>query len=76
MDMTLSRREFAILSALMDRPGVVFSKNDLEARLYGWQEEIESNTVEVHVHKLRAKIGRSRIETVRGIGYRMRSNAP
>jgi DNA-binding response OmpR family regulator len=71
----LSRREFAILSALMDRPGVVFSKNDLEAKLYGWQEEIESNTVEVHVHKLRAKIGRSRIETVRGIGYRMRSLA-
>jgi DNA-binding response OmpR family regulator len=74
-DLTLSRREFAILSALMDRPGVVFSKNDLEAKLYGWQEEIESNTVEVHVHKLRAKIGRSRIETVRGIGYRMRSEA-
>jgi DNA-binding response OmpR family regulator len=70
--MSLSRREFAILSALMDRPGVVLSKNNLEARLYGWQEEIESNTVEVHVHKLRAKIGRSRIETLRGIGYRMR----
>ncbi|MCK1719478.1 response regulator [Bradyrhizobium sp. 141] len=74
-DIALSRREFAILSALMDRPGVVFSKSDLEARLYGWQEEIESNTVEVHVHKLRAKIGRSRIETIRGIGYRMRSDA-
>jgi DNA-binding response OmpR family regulator len=74
--LSLSRREFAILSALMDRPGVVLSRNDLEARLYGWQEEIESNTVEVHVHKLRAKIGRSRIETVRGIGYRMRSIAP
>lgn len=74
-DVALSRREFAILSALMDRPGVVFSKNDLEARLYGWQEEIESNTVEVHVHKLRTKIGRSRIETIRGIGYRMRSDA-
>ncbi|MCK1492124.1 response regulator [Bradyrhizobium sp. 180] len=74
-DVALSRREFAILSALMDRPGVVFSKSDLEARLYGWQEEIESNTVEVHVHKLRAKIGRSRIETIRGIGYRMRSDA-
>lgn len=70
-DLPLSRREFAILSALMDRPGVVFSKSDLEAKLYGWQEEIESNTVEVHVHKLRGKIGRSRIETVRGIGYRM-----
>ena len=69
---SLSRREFAILSALMDRPGIVLSKSDLEARLYGWQEEVESNTVEVHVHKLRSKIGRSKIETLRGIGYRMR----
>jgi DNA-binding response OmpR family regulator len=75
VDISLSRREFAILSALMDRPGIVFSKNDLEAKLYGWQEEIESNTVEVHVHKLRAKIGRTRIETLRGIGYRMRPDA-
>jgi two-component system response regulator QseB len=75
VDIGLSRREFAILSALMERPGVVFSKNDLEAKLYGWQEEIESNTVEVHVHKLRAKIGRTRIETLRGIGYRMRPHA-
>jgi DNA-binding response OmpR family regulator len=72
---SLSRREFAILSALMDRPGVVLSKYDLEARLYGWQEDVESNTVEVHVHKLRTKIGRSKIETLRGIGYRMRPGA-
>jgi DNA-binding response OmpR family regulator len=55
----------------MDRPGIVFSKSDLEARLYGWQEGVESNTVEVHVHNLRSKIGRSKIETLRGIGYRM-----
>jgi DNA-binding response OmpR family regulator len=56
----------------MERPGVVLSKADLEGRLYGWQEEVESNTVEVHVHKLRSKIGHSKIETMRGIGYRMR----
>jgi two-component system response regulator QseB len=68
----LSRREFAVLAALMDRPGAVLSKSDLEAKLYGWQEEVESNTVEVHVHKLRSKIGRTKIETLRGIGYRMR----
>jgi DNA-binding response OmpR family regulator len=68
----LSRREFAILAALMDRPGAVLSKSDLEARLYGWQEDVESNTVEVHVHKLRAKIGRDKIETLRGVGYRLR----
>jgi two-component system, OmpR family, response regulator QseB len=40
--------------------------------LYGWQEEVESNTVEVHIHNLRAKLGRNVIETVRGLGYRMR----
>jgi DNA-binding response OmpR family regulator len=68
----LSRREFAILSALMEHPGAVRSRSDLESRLYGWQEEVESNAVEVHIHNLRAKIGRRSIETLRGIGYRMR----
>ena len=51
------------------------SKAELEERLYGWQEEVESNTVEVHVHNLRAKIGKHAIETVRGLGYRMRATA-
>ena len=69
----LSRREFAILSALMERPEIVRSKDDLESRLYGWQEEVESNAVEVHIHNLRSKIGREMIETVRGQGYRMRA---
>lgn len=69
---SLSRREFALLSALMERPGAIRSKSDLEDRLYGWQDEIESNAVEVHIHNLRNKIGRHLIETVRGIGYRMR----
>ena len=68
----LSRREFAVLQALMERPGVLRSKDALEASLYGWLEEIESNAVEVHIHKLRAKLGRQAIETVRGIGYRIR----
>lgn len=66
----LSRREFALLLALVERPGVIQSKADLEALIYGWQEEVESNAVEVHIHHLRAKIGRDRIETVRGLGYR------
>jgi two-component system response regulator QseB len=69
----VSRREFSILEALMERPDMVLSKDQLEARLYGWQEDIESNAVEVHIHHLRAKIGRNAIETVRGIGYRMRA---
>ncbi len=68
----LSRRELAVLSALMERPGIIRSRAELEDRLYGWQEEIGSNAVEVHIHNLRAKIGRDTIETVRGLGYRIR----
>ena len=49
-----------------------YAQPELEAILYGWQEEVESNAVEVHIHNLRAKIGRDRIETVRGLGYRAR----
>jgi two-component system response regulator QseB len=68
-------REFSILQALMERPGTIQSKDQLEARLYGWQEDVESNTVEVHIHHLRTKIGRDVIETVRGFGYRLRGAA-
>jgi DNA-binding response OmpR family regulator len=71
--LNLSRREFALLMALVERPGVIQSKTDLETLLYGWQEEVESNAVEVHIHHLRAKIGRDRIETVRGLGYRAKA---
>ncbi|MGU3541408.1 response regulator [Methylobacterium sp. A52T] len=71
----LSRREVMVLAALMERPDVLRSKAELEERLYGWQEEVESNAVEVHVHNLRAKIGKHTIETVRGLGYRMRAPA-
>lgn len=67
----LSRREFAVLSALMERPGIIRSKSEIEDRLYGWREEVESNAIEVHVHNLRTKMGRETIETVRGLGYRM-----
>lgn len=68
----LSPREVVILSALMKRAGEIRSKDELETVMYGWQEGVESNTVEVHIHNLRAKIGKDAIETVRGIGYRMR----
>jgi two-component system response regulator QseB len=67
----LSRREFSILHALMENPQTIHSKQSLEERLYGWQEDVESNTIEVHIHKLRAKLGSSAIETVRGVGYRL-----
>lgn len=75
-EIPLSRREFAVLSALMERPGIIRSRSELEDRLYGWQDEIESNAVEVHIHNLRTKVGRSRIETVRGLGYRLRVSSP
>jgi len=71
VEIDLSRREFSILHALMESPQAIHSKQALEERLYGWQEDVESNTIEVHVHKLRAKLGPSVIETVRGVGYRL-----
>jgi len=65
----VSAREFALLAALMERPGTALSKAQLEERLYGWGEEVESNAVEVHVHNLRKKLGAEAIRTIRGVGY-------
>ena len=70
-DVALSAREFALLEALLERPGAVLSRAQLEERLYGWQQEIESNAVEVHIHALRRKLGADLIRTVRGVGYMM-----
>jgi len=67
----LSAREFALLRALMERPGAVLSREQLENRLYGWGEEVESNAVEVHIHNLRRKLSSGVIRTVRGVGYRL-----
>jgi two-component system, OmpR family, response regulator QseB len=66
---TLSAREYAVLEALMLRPGAILSRAQLEDRLYGWGGEIESNAVEVYVHALRRKLGSDAIRTVRGVGY-------
>ncbi len=71
IEVSFSHREFTLLQALLERPGAILSKAWLEDRLYGWQEEVESNTVEVHIHKLRAKLGAKFIETIRGAGYRL-----
>jgi len=65
----LSAREFAVLEALMQRPGALLSRAQLEDRLYGWGEEIESNAVSVYIHQLRRKLGADFIRTVRGVGY-------
>jgi DNA-binding response OmpR family regulator len=68
-DVPLSAREYSLLEALAERPGIALSRAQLEERLYGWGEEIASNSVEVHVHNLRKKLGESVIRTVRGVGY-------
>lgn len=65
----LSAREFALLMALVQRPGVVLSRAQLEEKLYGWGEEVGSNTIEVYIHGLRKKLGTDLIRTVRGVGY-------
>ncbi len=65
----LSAREFAVLEALMLRPGALLSRAQLEDRLYGWGEEIESNAVSVYIHQLRRKLGADFIGNVRGVGY-------
>jgi two-component system response regulator QseB len=65
----VSAREFSLLEALLERPGKPLSRAQLEERLYGWGQEVASNSVEVHVHNLRKKLGESAIRTVRGVGY-------
>ena len=65
----LSGREFSLLHALMVRPGAILSRTDLEDRLYGWNEEVESNAVEFLIHSLRKKLGSDAIKNVRGVGW-------
>jgi DNA-binding response OmpR family regulator len=65
----LSAREFALLQVLMERPGAIVSRAQLEDRLYGWGEEVESNAISVYVHQLRRKLGDDLLHTVRGLGY-------
>ncbi len=67
----LSSREFAVLEALMQRPGTVLSRERLEEAVYGWGEEVGSNAIEVHLHHLRRKLGSGLIKNVRGVGYRV-----
>ena len=66
---SVSPTEFTILRLLLDNRGAVLSRTRLEEALYGWDAEVESNTVEVHIHFLRKKLGRGLIRTVRGVGY-------
>jgi two-component system, OmpR family, response regulator len=66
---SLSAREWAVLEPMIARPGAVFSRSQLEEKLYGWKDDISSNAVEVYVHGLRKKLGSELIQTVRGLGY-------
>lgn len=68
---TMSVREFDVLHALMLNAGRVLSREQIEQHVYSWGQEVESNTVEVHIHHLRRKLGSAFIQTVRGVGYRV-----
>lgn len=67
----LTAREWALLEAFLSRPGQLLSKAQLEEKLYDFDAEVESNTIEVHVSRLRKKLGADLIETERGLGYRL-----
>ncbi len=67
----LTAREWVLFEGFVQRPGQLLSKAQLEERLYSFNAEVESNTIEVHVSRLRKKLGHERIETVRGLGYRL-----
>ena len=66
---TLTAREWALFDAFLARPGQLLSKAQLEEKLYGWGQEVESNTVEVYIHNLRKKLGQQFIKNIRGVGY-------
>ena len=70
-DLALSPREFNVLLALIDKPGAVLSIGQLETRLYGWEDEVASNAVEVHLHHLRRKLIEPWIRNIRGVGYKL-----
>jgi two-component system response regulator QseB len=67
--LSVSAREFTLLQTFLDRPGAVLSVPQLEEKMYGWAEEVGSNTVEVYIHSLRKKLGADFIKNVRGVGY-------
>ncbi len=72
--MQLSNREFALLQAMMVRPGAILSRSELEERIYGWGEEVESNAVEFLIHSVRKKLGSDMIKNIRGIGWMVSKN--
>jgi len=69
LSIILSAKEYALLYALMEKPGIKLSRMQLEEKIYGWNDDIESNAVEYHIYQLRKKLGRDVIRNIRGIGY-------
>jgi DNA-binding response OmpR family regulator len=67
----LTAREFALMHAMLERPGAIFSREQLESRIYGWGEEVMSNAVDVIIHNMRRKLGADTIRNVRGLGWRV-----
>lgn len=65
----LTAREFALLQALLARPGAILSRAELERHLYGWNEEVASNAIEFLIHAVRKKLGADAIRNVRGVGW-------
>ncbi|OOF63849.1 DNA-binding response regulator [Rodentibacter sp. Ppn85] len=70
----LSNKEFAILQALMNRPGIIHSRTELEDKIYAWGDEVESNAIDFLIHSLRKKIGKEHIKNVRGVGWVVAKN--
>jgi two-component system response regulator QseB len=71
LPVAVTPREFALLRALLERPGAVLSRSQIEERLYGWDDSIQSNAIEFTIHSLRKKLGAAVIENVRGVGWRI-----
>ena len=74
-EVNLSAREFALLIDLLDNRGIVRTRAQLEESIYGWNEEVDSNAIEFHIHHLRKKLGSTLIQTVRGVGYLVRKES-
>lgn len=72
----LTAREFALLNALMVKPGTILSRAELETQIYGWNEEVESNAVEFLIHAIRKKLGAEAIRNVRGVGWMVDKASP
>ena len=71
MDIDLTAKEWAVLEKLASRPGRIVTKDTLDQTLYSFADEVGSNTLEVYISRIRKKIGRQRVETIRGLGYRL-----